>query len=290
MTLPKSWHYPQSVPRLLLDDEYAPITSEIGFIELGEPDVVQAYVEWQERIGHMPESELFASLTGREGLTVETHYGPDAPPEPPLLDPEVHAVEVSEVRGDLARALQTLLPLREIGHDKVLLAPTASAWTAYFDNGWGGTDAFPPMSFLAEELGCRALRVVAVPHDGRRFAASALEVYGAKQTEWLNVERALSAMNDGGTWRYSELGQPLPFERGERHRARRIRDRFPLALLADYCAELGLRVFDESFYNPDGRASIVHFRPRFDRGRTYSLEEARAEAAVPSASALPPTA
>jgi hypothetical protein len=261
--------------RFPLDGRYAPITSELGFLEQPLRVVVDAYVDWAER----REREPFVPPE-LEGTTVETYYGPDVPPEPPPLPPGEPALDVHELDTPLPDALERLLPLR-IGARRFLFVPTASSWTAYFDNGWRGTDAFPPMSYLALELGCRGLRVVA------RADAALVEVYGARDTEWLNVERAVGAMDDGGRWRFVDEGRPLAFEDTDRYRARRIRDRFSHDALAAFLAGLGIRAFDDDFYRAP--AILLQKRrqaPRDDRD--ISLEEARAAEPVPPPLALPP--
>jgi hypothetical protein len=136
------------------------------------------------------------------------------------------------------------------------------------------------MSFLASELGCRALRVVA------RSDAALLELYGPRKTDWLNVERAVGAVRDGDRWTFVDQGSPLPFEDETRYRTRRIRDRFTLATLAEYTASLGVRPLDEAFY---AAPAIVLARRRapFRDDRELSLDEARVADAIPPPLAVP---
>jgi hypothetical protein len=236
------------VVRLLFDDRLAPITSDIGFIEIDAHTVVGAYIGWQR------------------GLVSQTKR-----------------LDAREIRGDLEAALRALPPLRDTSHSRELFVPTASAWTAYFDNGWDGPDPFPPMSYLASELGCRAMRVAAVPNtidDKRRrgrYGASILELYGPTETEFLNHERSIAAANDGGRWVFETFGDPLPFEDTTRYAVRRKRDRFPFELLDEYLQQLGVRAFDETFYAPDRRATLVERTLTWRaRGKEYTLEAARA--------------
>jgi hypothetical protein len=61
-----------------------------------------------------------------------------------------------------------------------------SSWTAFFSNGWRGTEAFPAISYLARMVGCRGLRVVAVRDSmdaapakpASRYGGLILELYG----------------------------------------------------------------------------------------------------------------
>ncbi|HVA92603.1 MAG TPA: hypothetical protein VNL71_22505 [Chloroflexota bacterium] len=137
-----------------------------------------------------------------------------------------------------------------------MFVPTASTWTAYFDNGHLGTDVFPVISLFAQQLQCRGMHVVAVQDTmkrrtagvEKRYGAMILEVYGPHQTEWLNFIRAIVAMNDGGRWTFDEVGQPFPFEEVDRYASPRIRDRFTFDMLERYVRELGLFPFEERFY------------------------------------------
>ena len=115
--------------RLLLNDCLAPITSEIGLIETDHHSAAREFLEWQRTIHE-----------GR-GLSLVNR----------------------SVSGTVEEVLLTLLPLTSIEARRYLFVPTASPWTAYFDNGWRGTDAVSAMSYLAGRISCRGLRVVAIP-------------------------------------------------------------------------------------------------------------------------------
>ena len=56
-----------SVTRLLLDDSFAPITSELGFVERPAREVVDAYVSWQQDIEGKPfePPEMEGVIVGR---------------------------------------------------------------------------------------------------------------------------------------------------------------------------------------------------------------------------------
>jgi hypothetical protein len=207
---------------LLLDDRWAPVTSEIGFLETDAEHAARAFTAWH------------AGLEAPRGI----------------------AVQVQPVSGTLEQALCALLPLTSPEVRRYLFMPTRSAWTGYVDNARGGTDAASPMRHMSRTLGCRGLRVVAVPNTYRkgegRYGAVMLEVYGPHPTSWLNYVRALSASNDGGRWDFLQFGEPFPFEKPERYQARRVRDRFTFDMLKEYLHHLGLSPFEESFYLPQG--------------------------------------
>jgi hypothetical protein len=239
----------QEMKGLLLEDRWAPVTSTMGFLELEAEQAAQAFATWQRG----------------------------------LMTPRDITVEVLPVSGPLEQVLSSLLPLTSGETQRELFIPTRSAWTAYVENGWTGTDAASPMSYMARRLSIRGLRVVAVPHtlrgDRGRYGAVMLEVYGPKQPGKISsTVRALAAANDGGRWVFEQEGEPFPFEHVEQYQARRVRDRFTFEMLKDYLRHLGLSPFEEDFYMPPGsRAWLIQKTGPFTTvGREYTLEEARA--------------
>jgi hypothetical protein len=240
----------QEMKGLLLEDRWAPVTSTMGFLELGAEQAAQAFATWHRE----------------------------------LMTPRGISVEVLPVTGTLEQALSSLLPLTSGETQRHLFIPTHSAWTAYVENGWTGTDAASPMRVMARRLGIRCLRVVAVPHtlrkhQGGRYGAVMLDVYGPKQPGKLhNYVRALGASNDGGRWVFDQEGEPFPFEQVERYQARRVRDRFTFEMLKDYLRHLGLAPFEEDFYMPPGSCAwlIQKTGPFGTTLQEYTLEEARA--------------
>jgi hypothetical protein len=234
---------------LLLDDRWAPVTSEMGFLETDAEHAARAFGEWQ------------AGLEASRGI----------------------AVQVQPVSGILEQALRALLPLTSPERRRYLFMPTRSAWTGYVDNARGGTDAASAMSYMAETLGCRGLRVVAVPNTYRkgkgRYGAVMLEVYGPHQTEWINTVRVVSASNDGGRWAFDQAGEPFPFEKVERYQEPRVRDRFTFDMLTEYLHHLGLSPFAENFYLPEGASAwrVEKTGPVASRYKEFTLAEARAQ-------------
>jgi hypothetical protein len=101
-----------------------------------------------------------------------------------------------------------------------------------------------------------------------------LELYGPRQTAFLNYERSLSATNDGGRWVFVNEGAPLPFENTDAYRARSIRERFTPELLDRYLRALGISAFDPDFYSRHGTL-IERIGPLLPATREYSLEEAQ---------------
>ena len=239
----------QEMKGLLLEDRWAPVTSTMGFLELGVEQAAQAFATWHRE----------------------------------LMTPRGISVEVLPVTGTLEQVLSRLLPLTSGERRRHLFIPTRSAWTAYVADQWTGTDAASPMSTMARRLGIRCLRVVAVPHtlrgDRGRYGAVMLDVYGPKQPGKLhNYVRALGASNDGGRWVFDQEGEPFPFEQVEKYQERRVRDRFTFEMLKDYLRHLGLAPFEEDFYVPPSTCAwlIQKTGPFTTPGREYTLEEARA--------------
>jgi len=157
---------------LLFGDRLAPMTSTLGFLEADHILAAQTFCDWLEPIMQKARG---ASFTQRL------------------------------VSGKLAEILALLLPLTSVERRRYLFVPTASSWTAFFDNGHHGTDVFSKVSRLSKLLECKGLRVVAVPEtkEGEfkgargRYGAIILEVYGNKESV-LNYLRAICLINDGG--------------------------------------------------------------------------------------------
>ncbi|REG26103.1 hypothetical protein ATI61_112198 [Archangium gephyra] len=239
----------ENMKGLLLDDRWAPVTSELGFLETDAEHAARAFAAWQ------------AGLLASRGISVEARL----------------------VSGSLEQALSALLPLTTPEIRRHLFIPTRSPWTAYVENARGGTDATSAMRYMARTLGCRSLRVVAVPHTYRkgkgRYGAVMLSVYGPNETEWLNQVRALAVSNDGGHWVFDQFGEPFPFEKVEPYQARRVRDRFTFEMLKEYLHHLGLSPFEESFYLPEGASAwlVEKTGPVASTHEEFTLEQARAE-------------
>jgi hypothetical protein len=243
--------------KLLLDERYAPITSEVGFFEADLERTVEEFLGW------------YTSLANGWGETLTRR----------------------EVAGDLPSTLDTLPPLTGGDIRRFLFVPTASRWTALFNNLRTGTDVTGPLAVVGFRLGCRTLRVCAVPDslgtksekqkDRRgRYGASIFELGAPAANNQNKTIRSICAMNDGGRWSFDIFGTPLPFEELEAYQARRKPERFPLELLDKYCRALGIRPFDEDFYLPPERPAatlIERMGPPNPRVKAYTLAEVQAD-------------
>lgn len=206
----------------ILLSQLAPITDTIGFLECPADEAANAFLDWQR------------GIQAARGVRVTA----------------------SVVSGPLHEALRSLLPLTSVERRRFLFAPTKSLWTAFFDNGHRGTDAFAPVSFLAQRIGCRGIRATQVRETPTAHGATILEIYGPRPTDWLNYIRSVAAAGNDGKWTFHASGEVQPFEQPERYKARLAKDRFTADLLASYLEAMGLAALDENFYLP-GEATLI---------------------------------
>ncbi len=236
----------------LFDDKYAPITSEIGFLECDPKKAADAFQEWQNPI------------QARRGIRLNRR----------------------EVAGDLPTRIQMLLPLTSVEARRFLFSPTRGNWTAYLDNGWRGTDVFSTVSYLSSTIGCRGIRAVSVPHGVRkiggkehgRSGATILELYVADSSScsFHNIRRSVSAVYEG-RWTFNATGEPpLEFEQLERYKVRRVRDRFTPDMLDEYLRNFGIHFFSPDFYDVPQPAYLIWKEgPSAPGLQEYSLDQAR---------------
>jgi hypothetical protein len=178
------------------------------------------------------------------------------------------------ISGTLLASLDALLTLTG-PLTRYVRVQTLAGWTAYFDNFVTGSDhPFGCVSYLAQQVKCRGAIIGCRARTDKRGAAVTFSLYGAESTEWLNLVRAVSAVEDGGRWEWTATGIVQPFEEVERYRQRQVRDRLPPDMLGRYCGALGIRPFDESFYG--AKAFLVENMHIRGSVRTETLQQARA--------------
>jgi len=237
---------------LLFDGKLAPVIFRIGFLEMDCRTVADFFAEWER------------------GIQKSRGVG----------------VERREISGSLEQVLRALAPLTSMERRRYIFVPTGGSWTAFFDNGHQGSDPESVISHMAMHLGCRGVKVVAIPdtRDGEhtdargRFGTIELQVYGPEKTHFLNYMRTIQLSNQGDRWVFTETGTPFPFEDANQYKVRRVRERFSFELLNRYANALGLQPFDESFYLPSPHSSAVLFEkigPANPRMEEYSFEDAR---------------
>jgi hypothetical protein len=218
---------------MLLDGCFAPITDAIGFLEADFTQVVAADARWRDSLG---------GYRGR----------PLSGPLPSLLN------GLLPLTGPLLR---------------YVWVETTGPWTAYFDNFVLGSDTFGPVSYIAQQLGCRGVAIGCREGTARRGASASFSLYGPEPTEWLNVIRSLTAVQDNDRWEWSAAGVPQPFEDVTAYQRRRVRDRLTPDMLCTYCGALGIRPLDESFYGVAGQ--LVENIRITGNVRTETLQQAR---------------
>lgn len=210
--------------KALLSDQFAPITSSIGFLRLTLDDAVEALADWRRR------------LTG--------------------------AVEVEELQNGFPECLHALEPLIGGVRPRELLVGASDGWTAYFDCSLRGTDAVSTIGYLSRKIGCDGLAITTVPHTvglpgvrNGRMGSVQFQMFGPRETEFLNYVRTIELSYDGSRWAFGANGTEQPFEEIGAYKARRVRDRFTTEMLGRYCKALDLDVFDPDAYGP--RAVLV---------------------------------
>src|SRR5579859_355490 len=233
--------------KTLLNDKFVPLTYQVGFLEAPLENTLEAFLKWQSEIGaefeRQPRHERFV--------------------------------------GTLQQALARLEPLTT-PPTRILLIETCSRWTAFFNNGLRMSDPESPVGHLCTIIPCRGVVVHCAPDRSQTADPDSLRIYGivsfkmfaTHETSWLNQDRAIVAMNDGGDWLFSADGIQQPFEEPERYKARRIADRLTDEMLERYCKALGIRLFDDAFYGM--KAAVINTVQKLPPGApVMSLEEAR---------------
>jgi hypothetical protein len=210
--------------KALLNNERAPVTFGTGYIEASFPECCETFTSSWKRLG-----------TEFETLSFE---------------------------ADLKEALSRLEPLQN-PQNRYLVTETQSKWTAIFSNSRLGSDVTSAVYSSCKALGCRGVTIQCSPsltkREGKKtsivsYSATSFTLEGPHDTEWLNEIRHVSARKDGGPWKFFQRGAVQPFEQVQRYEEKHIRDRFTPEMLESYCAALGIRAFDESFY---GRKSFL---------------------------------
>ena len=229
-----------------------PITSEIGFLEIGVIDSATTFAAWMGKL----EKE-------RGGL-----------------------LRQESVSSDLETTIRRLLPLTNVDTRRWLFIPTKGPWTVYLNNGHTGSDN-SSLSHLARLCKCRAVRAAAIAHTFCRktktgqFGATIFELYGNTMADGHNSLRGISATHDEYKWSFHADGAPLPFEDVSRYEKRAIAERFPKDLLRDYLRNLDIDMFSDDFYASEkGAVLFERTSTQYRSVQEYSLNEAQLNAGV----------
>jgi hypothetical protein len=231
--------------KTLLNDQFAPITGSIGFLQVGIDGVADAITEWRRRVSSSKK------------------------------------VSVAELPDGFPACLTSLEPLTGGLVPRELCVEVAEGWTAYVNCLYRGTDAISTVGHLAQELTCQGLVITTVPHrfgdpvvENGQMGAVQFQLFGPVRTDFLNYVRTISVSFDGDHWRFDAAGTPQPFEDPGAYTARRIRERFTSDMLERYCRSLGIDVFNAETYGP--RATLISTEmPPLPGGVVVSLREAQ---------------
>lgn len=121
-------------------------------------------------------------------------------------------------------------------------------WTTYLNNDIDGGDITAIAPAVARALKATCVSAEHVPPYGPGHASTQLWIAAPDGEPPLMYRRTISAHCQDGRWSWYESGVPEEFERPERYRARRVRDRLDRELLVEYLASLGIAVDDPAFY------------------------------------------
>ncbi len=213
--------------------KYQPVTWYIGVIEADPEDVARA---------------------------IQPLYAP--PDELRGIHREVKPVET---------ALANLEPLGLA--DKFLMVETKDGRTVLFGNAFFSFVQMPTWT-VGESLDVSAYFVCNVPNTISRDQRSG--AYGGRILEFRKPEDPygqeptfyVGVINDAGRWCFYRYGEERSFEDKKAYKARRKRDRFTVEMLVEYCRELGIPVYDRSWYSEN--IITIHTSPLPDaKGLTY---------------------
>jgi hypothetical protein len=149
--------------------------------------------------------------------------------------------------SNLAEAFDIVRPNPERRISKYLFLPLAGSWTVLVNDATLGTDTGMIPSLWARDGLGSAIRAVSILERPNAYQGTILEVYDPKASdEVLRLQRGISAINDGGQWRFDQEGDPFPFEVTNMYSNRQVPDRFSHDILSRYLIALGVPAVEES--------------------------------------------
>lgn len=224
----------------LADELFAPITSAIGFLNLGLHDAAAVLGGWRRELYGRATTDVFD--------------------------------------GGLVDNVTRLDPLTMGNRPRELLVQTSNPeWTAYFDCLYGGTDPYSSVAVMSRRAGVRGLAVTARPmittNDARPWGSRKLEVFGPGGSGPRSSIRHIALVQDGSRWHFDLSGEPLPCEDLDAYKRRRVLDRFTGSMLESYARALGLDAFALEFYR--GPSILVTSAAPVRPGDAISLADRR---------------
>lgn len=168
--------------------------------------------------------------------------------------------------GTLQETLLQILPLVSGSPNRFIFVPCENGWTAYVNNIYRGTDG-AALSYFSEELGCRTIHFVAIPHtlkgkgDKRKGLPGAriIKVWDPSENSHSILRRKLWLVNDVGKWEFEQEGIPFPFENTNLYKERKKSERFTFESMEFILENLGVRPFDQDFFKP-GESTLVELK------------------------------
>ncbi len=181
--------------KCLLENQFSPITDMAGFIQVP----LEEFAEFQ--------------------LAKCRRYNPSH--------------EITLFNGDLAIGLKQLEPLFIM---RFLLISTDSPWTAVFCDDPSTTISYGTQTLERPGLLVSCLEDTIDQKTGKGVPGGVqMFLFAGTPDSSTNEQRILMAIRGDTSWVFENEGNPLPFEKPERYRARRIRDRFTPEMLEEYC-------------------------------------------------------
>lgn len=195
--------------------------------------------------------------------------------------------ELPAAAAELETALSSLAVLRDMQppESTLILPTTAKRWTVVFMNA-SACSAWPAFGkLITEALQTRAVYFLRRDKTIRRSKDGKVKgAWGAFRFAVVDCgreTRRVSLYNDGGNWYFATDGPPFPFEETEAYSRRKKADRLNSDRIVRYLAAMGLRPFDDDFYDvtasrPAQLVELIVTDPEIlKRCPTVTLEEKR---------------
>ena len=182
------------------------------------------------------------------------------------------------VRRETRTIEESLASMEPVGlGDKFLMVETKDGGTTLFGNAFFNLLELPTWT-IAESLNVSAYYVCNVPNTISRDQRSG--AYGARILEFRTPSNpynqeptfGVNLVNDAGKWHFYRFGKQQPFEDGKVYKSRRKTDCFTVEMLVEYCGQLGIPVYDRTWYSDN---IITIYRSPLPDAKGFTYDEAR---------------
>jgi hypothetical protein len=219
----------------IFDGRMKPITTKVAYIKGDINQIIEKFLEWQS----------------------------------PLAAEHKNSFEKIQVTNTLEKILLELCPLTTAERRKYLFIPTQSQWVAFFDNGHTGTDRTLP-EVLSQLLNTDCIYVVCDIDTEE----TVIDIFGASNNNETNLVRSIAVIKESG-WKFYQYGTPLHFEKQELYQARVIKNRFNRTILIEYLNQIGIDIYNETFYNSKKAVLLSKHGPKFENTKELTLQQAQ---------------